>query len=173
MIEIRIHGRGGQGAVTASELIAKAAFNDNLSSQCFPKFGPERTGAPVEAFCRIDKNYIDLRTQIYEPDYVIVLDPSLLDVIDVKKGLKKDGKIILNSKEKTNEQNTYTIDATKIATEIIGRPIVNTTMLGAFVKITKLITLESLEKAVRERFPPEIAEKNIQAIKKAYEGVDE
>jgi len=171
MIEIRIHGRGGQGAVTASELLATAAFMDGKYSQAFPRFGPERSGAPVEAYCRIDEKPINLRTFIYEPDFLIVLDEGLIKYIDITNGLKRDGIIVINSENKVNIKNfkTFNVDATKIAMNIIGRPIVNTAMLGAFIKVTKLVKLNSLEKALTERFQGEILKKNIQAIRKAYE----
>ena len=168
MIEIRIHGRGGQGAVTASEILAIAAFKDGKYSQAFPKFGPERTGAPVEAYCRIDEKFINLRTEVYNPNYLIVLDDSLADVTN---GLGKNGVIIINSasSRKINNYKTYSIDATKIAIETFGRNIVNTAMLGAFVKATKLLSLKSIEEAIKEKFPSALAEKNITAIRKAYE----
>jgi len=168
MIEIRIHGRGGQGAVTASEILAIAAFRDGKFSQAFPKFGPERTGAPVEAYCRIDSKFINLRTEVYNPNYLIVLDDSLADVT---KGLDKKGIIIMNSEKsrKIGSYKTFSIDATKIAIETFGRNIMNTAMLGAFVKATKLLSLKSIEEAIKEKFPSALAEKNITAIRKAYE----
>jgi len=152
--EIRLHGRGGQGSVTAAEIIAVAAFEDKRFSQAFPAFGVERRGAPVMAFARIADKPIRVRSQIYEPDYVIVQDVTLLDVVDVASGLKPDGKIIINT-DRSREQlklNTkaevINIDATKIAMEILGRPIVNTTMLGAFCGASREIGLESLNKAI-------------------------
>jgi pyruvate ferredoxin oxidoreductase gamma subunit len=170
MIEIRIHGRGGQGAVTASEILAIAAFHDGKFSQAFPSFGPERMGAPVEAYCRIDSKSINLRTHVYEPDYLIVLDGSLLKSVDITKGLKKSGIIVINSEEKPKlDYKTYSIDATRIALEILGRPIVNTAMLGAFAKATGLVTMESIENALKEKFSGAVLEKNIQAVKKAYD----
>lgn len=169
MIEIRIHGRGGQGAVTASEALAVAAFKDGKFSQAFPSFGPERTGAPVEAYCRIDDRFISIRTHVYEPDYIIVLDESLLSVIDITKGLKKGGVIVINSEKKPKVNfRTYSIDATRIALDFLGKPIVNTAMLGAFAKATKLISMKSIEEAIKERFSGEIAAKNIEAIRRAY-----
>ncbi len=177
MKEIRLHGRGGQGSVTAAELIAVAAFEDKRFSQAFPAFGVERRGAPVMAFARIADRPIRIRSQIYEPDYVVVQDVTLLDVVDVAGGLKADGKIIINTdkpKEKLNlntKAEIITIDATKIAMEVLGRPIVNTTMLGAFCGATKEVSLESLNKAISERFKGELGRKNLAAIKTAYEGV--
>jgi pyruvate ferredoxin oxidoreductase gamma subunit len=175
--EIRLHGRGGQGSVTAAEIIAVAAFEDKRFSQAFPAFGVERRGAPVMAFARIADQPIRIRSQIYEPDYVIVQDVTLLDVVDVASGLKDSGKIIINTdrspealKLKTNAE-IVTIDATKIAMEILKRPIVNTTMLGAFCGASKEVGIESLNKAISERFKGELGKKNLLAIKTAYERV--
>jgi pyruvate ferredoxin oxidoreductase gamma subunit len=175
--EIRLHGRGGQGSVTAAELIAVAAFEDKRFSQAFPAFGVERRGAPVMAFARIADRPIRIRSQIYEPDYVVVQDVTLLEVVDVASGLKADGKIIINTdrpkenlKLKTGAE-VVTIDATKIAMEVLGRPIVNTTMLGAFCGATREVGLESLNKAISERFKGELGKKNLAAIKTAYERV--
>jgi len=170
MIEIRIHGKGGQGAVTAAEILAIAAFHDGKFSQAFPSFGPERSGAPVESYCRIDDKFINLRTHVYEPDYLIILDDSLLLAVDVTKGLKRDGIIVINSAEKTKSDfRIFSIDATKIALDILGKPIVNTAMLGAFVKATRLITMKSLEEALKEKFSGALLEKNIQTVKKSYD----
>ena len=177
MKEIRIHGRGGQGSVTAAEIIAVAGFEDKKYSQAFPAFGVERRGAPVMAFVRIADQPIRVRSQIYNPDYVLVQDVTLLDVVDVAAGLKPDGKIIINTdrpkeklKLKTDAQ-VVTIDATKIAMEILGRPIVNTIMLGAFCGATGQVSLESMNAAVSERFKGELGRKNLAAIKEAYERV--
>jgi pyruvate ferredoxin oxidoreductase gamma subunit len=175
--EIRLHGRGGQGSVTAAEIIAVAAFEDKRFSQAFPAFGVERRGAPVMAFARIADKPIRIRSQIYEPDYVIVQDVTLLDVVNVASGLKPDGKIVINT-DRPKEMlklstgaEVITIDATKIAMEILGRPIVNTTMLGAFCGATKEVALESLSTAISERFKGELGRKNLLAIKTAYERV--
>jgi pyruvate ferredoxin oxidoreductase gamma subunit len=176
--EIRIHGRGGQGSVTAAELIAIAAFEDKRFSQAFPAFGVERRGAPVMAFVRIADSPIRIRSQVYEPNYVVVQDVSLLDVVDVAGGLKSDGKIIINTDKPTEDLNLKTkaqivaIDATKIAMDTLGRPIVNTIMLGAFCKATKEVSLESINKAISERFKGELGKKNLLAIKTAFELVD-
>ena len=177
MKEIRLHGRGGQGSVTAAEIIAVAAFEDKRFSQAFPAFGVVRRGAPVMAFARIADKPIRVRSQIYEPDYVIVQDVTLLDVVDVASGLKPDGKIIINT-DRSGEQlkldtkaEVITIDATKIAMEVLGRPIVNTTMLGAFCGASGEVGLESLNKAISERFRGELGKKNLLAIKTAYERV--
>jgi len=172
MIEVRIHGRGGQGSVVAAELMALAAFEDGKFSQAFPAFGAERRGAPVMAFVRIDEKAIRTKEYVYAPNYVIVQDATLVGSVDVVKGLRKGGIVIVNTPAesiKINGAKVLTIDATKIAKEVIGRPIVNTTLLGAFVGFTGEIKLESLIKAVRERFPGALGEKNIAAIEKVYE----
>lgn len=154
MHEIIIHGRGGQGAVTTGQLIAIAAFYDKKFSQTFPMFGVERTGAPVQAFARIDDKEINNRSEVYNPNNVIVLEPSLLEIIDVTKGLKTQGTVIINTNKKVALENfnVHCIDATKIALDVFEKPFVNTVMLGAFSKVTKLITLDSLKKAIDERF---------------------
>jgi len=173
--EIRIHGRGGQGSVTAAELIAVAAFEDGKWSQAFPYFGTERRGAPVTAFARISDRKIRVRSQVYEPDYVIVQDPSLLSVVDVASGMKKDGLVLVNSEKDPSalKLNTparvKTIDATTLAIEIIGVPIVNTALLGAFAGATGQIRLESVNKAIKGRFPGKIGDKNVEAVKRAFE----
>lgn len=168
MFEIRIHGRGGQGAVTAGELLAIAAFKDGKYSQAFPKFGPERTGAPVEAFCRISYKPIKLRSHSYEPDCVIVMDGSLLDVLDVMSGMKNGSAILNSNKDVKLGCKTYEVDATKISLKILGRNIVSTAMLGAFSKASGLISLESIHDAIRERFPENIAKLNIEVANRAY-----
>jgi pyruvate ferredoxin oxidoreductase gamma subunit len=176
--EIRIHGRGGQGSVTAAELIAVAAFEDGKWSQAFPYFGTERRGAPVTAFARISDKQIRIRSQIYEPDYVIVQDPSLLHSVDVASGLKETGLVIVNTEMKPSELkiNTKatirTIDATALAIEVIGIPIVNTALLGAFAGATKEIRLDSVNKAIRERFPGKVGDKNVAAVKRAFEQME-
>ncbi|MFH1744738.1 MAG: pyruvate ferredoxin oxidoreductase subunit gamma [bacterium] len=178
MVQIRIHGRGGQGVVTAAELIAIAAFNDGKKAQAFPSFGVERTGAPIEAFARIDEKPIRVREHIYKPDILIIQDPTLLDTVDVTKGCSAQTKIIINTAKNKKEikinlpdENIFTIDATKIAMEIIGKNIVNTVILGAVAKNAKLFTLESLKKAVEQKFgskSKELVEKNIKAVELAY-----
>jgi pyruvate ferredoxin oxidoreductase gamma subunit len=172
MIEIRGHGRGGMGTITMMELLAKAAGYDNKYAQAFPSFGPERRGAPVKAFCRIDDFPITIRSQIYEPDYVIVLDPSLLNLPDVLEGLKKDSVLIINNEKSVElKQKTYVYDATSLALKILGKDIVNTAMLGVFVKITGLVSLESVLKALGERFGGKIFELNKKLVTEAYSGV--
>ncbi|MCD1295955.1 pyruvate ferredoxin oxidoreductase [Methanocella sp. CWC-04] len=175
MKEIRIHGRGGQGSVTAAELIAVAAFEDGKWSQAFPYFGTERRGAPVTAFARISDSQIRIRSQIYQPDYVIVQDPSLIHSVDVASGIKDDGLILINSDKKPSEigintkAKIKTIDATSLALEVIGLPIVNTALLGAFAGATGMIRLESVNKAIKARFPGKVGDKNVEAVKRAFE----
>lgn len=178
MIQIRIHGRGGQGVVTAAELIAIAAFNDNKLAQAFPSFGVERTGAPIEAFARIDSKPIRTREHVYEPDILIIQDPTLIGTVDVTKGCDDETIVIINTSKPKNEikidlpkDNIFNIDATKIALDTIGRNIVNTVILGAFAKATDIFSIESLEKAIKQKFASkgqEITNKNIKAVKLAY-----
>lgn len=174
MIEIRFHGRGGQGAVTAAEILAKAAFEDGKYCQAFPFFGVERRGAPVMAFSRIDDQPITKRYQVYKPNYVVVLDDGLLEVVDVFAGLKKDGVVIINTNNELNLKEgitTHSIDATGIALNTLGVPIVNTVMLGAFAGVTGEVSLDSLLKIVKKTFPGKIGEKNAEATKIAYEQI--
>jgi pyruvate ferredoxin oxidoreductase gamma subunit len=177
MHEIRIHGRGGQGAVTTGQLMAIAAFYDGKYSQTFPMFGVERAGAPVAAFARIDDRPVRLRSQVYEPDYAIVLDPTLVQTIDVTKGLKKHSKIIINTNKSVKDLgikgdfDVHVVDATAIALNIFKKPIVNAPMLGAFAKISKLVTVKSLKKAVDEvlgRKGAKLSDLNKQAIEEVY-----
>ena len=175
-VEIRWHGRGGQGAVTSAELLAQAAINEGKYAQAFPSFGPERRGAPVLAFVRISNELIRIRAEITEPDVVVVLDPSLLRMINVASGLKDGGTFVINTRKSAEEirtefdikQRLATVDATKIAREILGVPITNTTMIGALVKATDVVDLESLVDPVKERFR-RLADRNINAMKRAYE----
>lgn len=186
MIEIRWHGRGGQGAKTASLLLADAAFNTGKYIQGFPEYGPERMGAPITAYNRISDTPINVHSNIYEPDYVVVVDDSLLESVDVTKGLKKDGAILINTpltpdeindKLKGYEGKVYTIDATKISKECLKANFPNTAMLSAIVKITGVMTKEDLLKDMRTSFAhkfarkPEVIEPNMEAITRAYDEV--
>jgi pyruvate ferredoxin oxidoreductase gamma subunit len=176
MIEIRFHGRGGQGAVTSAELLALAAIEEGKYAQAFPSFGPERRGAPVLAFCRIDDQPIKIRANIYEPDIVVVLDASLLKIVDVAAGLKPGGIVVttnVESPEKVKEDlkiknRIGVVDAVKIAREVLGLPITNTTMLGSLVRASGLVRKESFLSPLKERFG-RIAEKNISAFERAYQ----
>ncbi len=177
MKEIRIHGRGGQGSVTAAELVAIAAFYDGKYSQAFPNFGVERRGAPVTSFARIDSKFIRRRSQIYEPDFIIVQDPSLIGGVDVFAGAKKGTIVLINSEKLAADFKApagvmiKTVPATRIGMEIIGKPIINTILLGAFAGLTGLIKMKSVEKAIQERFEGEIAEKNIVAAREGFEKI--
>lgn len=178
MKELRIHGRGGQGAVTTAELLALAAIEEGKYAQAFPSFGPERRGAPVTAFSRISEKPIRIRSRVYEPDIVIVLDQSLLALVRVEEGLREKGVVVANCSEVPrdfisklkNGQRFYYIDANAIAAEVLGRPITNTTMIGALLGATSIVDMKSLEKPVRERFG-RLADRNLEAIKRAFEGV--
>lgn len=171
--EIRIHGRGGQGSVTAAEVLAKAAFRDGLVSQAFPAFGSERMGAPVRAFCRISDGPIRTRSEIRQPDYCIVQDPTLLETVNVFDGLKSGGVVIINSEKADSVKApagavVKAVPGTRIAMEVIGRPIPNMVMLGAFAGTTGLVSLESLKAVVKERFGGKIGDLNAEAVEKAY-----
>ncbi len=178
-IEIRWHGRGGQGAVTSTELLAQAAVSEGKYAQAFPSFGPERRGAPVQAFNRIDaREPVKIRSDITEPDVVVVLDPSLLDKVNVTAGLKKGGKVIINTRKTADEIKSEfginypvaTINANKIAREVLGVPIVNTTMLGAVIRTTGIIKKESVHAPLEKRFG-RLGERNIKAMETAYKEV--
>jgi pyruvate ferredoxin oxidoreductase gamma subunit len=175
--EIRIHGRGGQGNVTASELLAEAAFADGLYAQSFPMFGSERHGAPVTAYVRISDRPIRLRSQIYEPDYVIVQDASLFGGNDVLDGLKDGGLVVINTSRPVpdfkipDKFRVIAVPATELALEIVGKPIINTIMVGAFAGASGELRLNALEKSVRERYPGELGEKEIAAMRQAFERV--
>ncbi|UCC32864.1 MAG: 2-oxoacid:acceptor oxidoreductase family protein [Candidatus Bathyarchaeota archaeon] len=175
--EVRWHGRGGQGAWTASELLAKAAIYEGKYIQSFPEFGPERMGAPVRAFTRISKTPLRMHCSIYSPQVAVVLDPTLLNSTPVADGLAQDGLLIINTqlppakiRQKLDliERTVWTVPATDIAVRILGRPITNTAMLGAVARATGIVDLKSLERVIKERFPAGIAEKNIGVMKVAY-----
>ena len=176
MIEVRWHGRGGQGAVTSVELFAQAAISVGKYAQGFPSFGPERRGAPVTAFSRIDDKKIKVRSGIYKPDVVIVLDSSLIGLVNVTDGLKPDGILIINTakspqdvkKELNFSGIVATVDATSIARKELGVPITNTTMIGALLKVIGMMGLEAMKEAVEHRFG-RIAQKNLNVMKRAYE----
>ncbi|PIR94349.1 pyruvate ferredoxin oxidoreductase [Candidatus Falkowbacteria bacterium CG10_big_fil_rev_8_21_14_0_10_39_11] len=170
MIEIRIHGKGGQGAVMAAEMLAKAAFYEGSEVQAFPSFGVERRGAPVESYVRIDKKPIRLRSHIYEPDYLIVFDHHLFDVVDVYKGLKKNGLVFVNALDFKQKKKNITVisqDMSSLVKKYLGRDIVNTAMIYLFAQQTGLIRLENVIKAVREVFHdrPELMKKNLKLLK--------
>jgi 2-oxoacid:acceptor oxidoreductase gamma subunit (pyruvate/2-ketoisovalerate family) len=179
MIEIRFHGRGGQGAVTSAEVLATAAINSGKFAQAFPSFGPERRGAPVIAFARISDERILNRTKVYSPDIIIVLDPSIMKIVNVSEGIKENGLIVANTKKsplelrdelKIDNINIATVNATRIALDFLRRPITNIVMLGAVLKIQPLISIDSLIEPLTDRFG-KIAFKNIEACKEAYKQV--
>jgi 2-oxoacid:acceptor oxidoreductase gamma subunit (pyruvate/2-ketoisovalerate family) len=179
MIEVRFHGRGGQGAWTASLLLAQGGLREGKYVQSFPAFGPERAGAPITAYTRISDEPIDIHSSIYEPDVVVVLDPTLLGP-SVVEGLKPGGKMVINTPDSPEEVESclglkgvevWTIDATSLALEVLKRPITNTVMLGALVKATGIVTLNSLLEAVRERFRGEMGELNVRVVETAYKEV--
>ena len=177
MYEVRFHGRGGQGAVTAANILAVAAFKEGKDVQAFPIFGVERRGAPVAAFMRMDEQNIDIKTQIYEPDAIVVLDPSLLEVVNVAEGLKQGGFAVINSAKSATEfdfgdAKVFTVDATKIAVDnrlgTITNPIVNTAILGAYSKAVGNVGLTAIIEAILENAPVK-KEENQKAAKDAFE----
>ncbi len=177
MIEIRWHGRGGQGVWTASNLLAVSASSEGKYVQSFPAFGPERSGAPVLAFTRISDEPIDIHSMIYEPDVVVVLDETLVSP-NIVKGLKKKGVVITNftgtkdeliGKLGGGDYTMYVCPASKLALEILGRGITNTAMVGAFLKAVNIVKLETVIENVRKWFKPGVAEKNVELVRKAYE----
>ena len=183
ILEFRWHGRGGQGAWTASELLARAALSEGKHIQSFPEFGPERMGAPVTAFTRISTEPIRIHCDIYEPDVVVVLDSTLLRTVPVTAGInQEDDVIIVNSKEppakvrkdlRVEKGRVWTVPATEIALKTLGLPITNTAMLGAVARATNVVTMESIEKTVKERFRTYLAEKNMAVIRRAFEEINQ
>ena len=186
LIEIRWHGRGGQGAKTASLLLADAAFNTGKYIQGFPEYGPERMGAPITAYNRISDKPITIHSNIYEPDYVVVVDDTLLESVPVTAGLKKEGAIVINTtkspeylKEKLNgyDGNIYTIDARKVSEETLGKYFPNTPMLAAIVKVTGIMSdeafLEDMKGSFKHKFAkkPEVIEGNMKALEMALNEV--
>ncbi|MBU2547631.1 MAG: 2-oxoacid:acceptor oxidoreductase family protein [Proteobacteria bacterium] len=175
MIEVRIHGRGGQGAVTSAELVALSAIEEGKFAQAFPSFGPERRGAPVVAFLRVDSQQIRTREKVYEPDMVVVLDPTVMSITQVDDGLKPQGVLILNSNRTPEEirreygfkHKLAVVDASRIAQETLGLPITNTVMLGALVKASGIIKPEAINGPLAKRFG-RIAEKNQKAYDRAF-----
>jgi 2-oxoacid:acceptor oxidoreductase gamma subunit (pyruvate/2-ketoisovalerate family) len=177
--EVRFHGRGGQGAWTASLLLAQAGLYEDKNIQSFPAFGPERAGAPITAFTRISDEKIQLHSSIYEPDVVVVLDPTLLGPA-VADGISKDTVLIVNTDKPVKDVlnilelegiETWTVDATSLAINVLKRPITNTAMLGSVVKATGVVKLESLVRVVKERFEGKIGELNEELVSKAYKEV--
>lgn len=186
LVEIRWHGRGGQGAKTASLLLADAAFNTGKYIQGFPEYGPERMGAPITAYNRISNTPITLHSNIYEPDYVVVVDDTLLESVDVTAGLKESGAIVINTTKNSEYLNRvlkdykggiYTIDARKISMETLGRYFPNTPMLAAIVKVSGVMSdkalLDDMESSFKHKFAkkPEVIEGNMRALEMALKEV--
>lgn len=180
MFQVRIHGRGGQGVVTAAELLSVAAFGEGRHAQAFPTFGSERTGAPVVAFCRIDDRAIRLREPISEPDALIVQDPTLLHQVDLFAGLDANGYLLLNTGRTFGElgldelveamqvERILTVPATEIARRQLGRPLPNAALLGSFAALTGVVSLESVIAAIQDKFPGETGRKNAAAARAAH-----
>ncbi len=179
MIEIRWHGRGGQGAVTSVELLALAAIEEGKYAQGFPSFGPERRGAPVAAFNRVADERIRVRSGIYHPDVVIVLDEGLVGLVNVSEGLKPDGTLIISTSKTRSEVRKDLpfkgrlgiVNGLAIARKELGVAIVNTTMLGALIKATNVVKLESMQVPIEHRFG-RLAQKNLTAMRRAYDEVE-
>jgi pyruvate ferredoxin oxidoreductase gamma subunit len=183
MFQIRVHGRGGQGVVTAAEMLSVAAFREGRFAQAFPSFGSERTGAPVMAFCRIDDKEIRLREPIMQPDALIIQDPTLLHQVDVFGGLGRDGYILINTRRSFDElgvgefirgfraERLCTVPATELALEHVGRPVPNAALLGGFAAISGRISLDSVAAAIRETFSGKLADGNVAAATAAYKHV--
>jgi pyruvate ferredoxin oxidoreductase gamma subunit len=186
LVEIRWHGRGGQGAKTASLLLADAAFNTGKYIQGFPEYGPERMGAPITAYNRISDDKIRIHSNVYEPDYVVVVDETLLTVIDVTSGLKESGAIIINTDKAPEDVKKHlkgyngkvcTVDARKISEEVLGKYFPNTPMLGAVIKVSNIMGEEEFMKDAKESFAhkfaskPEVIEGNMKAIQRAMQEV--
>jgi pyruvate ferredoxin oxidoreductase gamma subunit len=183
MFQVRIHGRGGQGVVTAAELLSVAAFREGRHAQAFPSFGSERTGAPVVAFCRIDARPIRLREPVLAPHAIIIQDPTLLHQVDVFGGLMPDGYIVINTSRTFEElgiddflasfrrDRRCTVPATELALRHIGRPVPNAALLAGFAALSGRISLESVAAAIREKFPAKVAEANVAAAEVAHAGV--
>jgi len=183
LIEICLHGRGGQGSVTAANLLVSAALKDgNKGVQAFPFFGAERRGAPVKAFARISDEEIYLRSEVYSPDIVIILDESIMGIVDTLKGLKKNGRILINTTKSPDDfnfskrYNVATVDATGVAIKydslVGGIPVVNTSILGAVPKILDRVTLKSIQETVKNKWKGELADKNVKATQDAYDSVE-
>ena len=183
MFQVRIHGRGGQGVVTAAEMLSIAAFEEGRHAQAFPSFGSERTGAPVVAFCRIDDKEIRLREPVMEPDALIIQDPTLLHQADIFAGLKRSGYILINTNRSFDElgladflqdwrrDRLCTVAATDLSRKHIGRPMPNVPLLGGFAAVSGIIKLESLVKAIKGKFSGKLAEGNVAAVTAAFNSV--
>lgn len=180
MIQIRIHGRGGQGVVSASEMLSVAAFYQGLYAQSFPSFGSERTGAPVQAFVRLDDHPIELREPVLDPDVLIIQDTTLFNAIDVFNGLRPEGYVLINSRKTVEELgveeavsdlpagHVVTVAATDLALKHLKRPTPNTVLLGAFAAMHAFLEMSGVERAMREQWPGKVGELNVAAARAAY-----
>ena len=177
MKEIRIHGRGGQGSLVLAQFMAIAALEDNKYGQAFPFLGGggERRGKPIMAFCRISNQPIRIRSRVAEPDYVIVQDATIMRELDVTEGLKKDGLILMNTDLDFSQWGlekspfrVFSVSGEALARRILGRPIINTALLGAFAAVTRELSLKAAVSAVRSKFPGEIGEKNATVVEESY-----
>jgi pyruvate ferredoxin oxidoreductase gamma subunit len=179
MFQVRIHGRGGQGVVTAAELLSVAAFLEGRHAQAFPSFGSERTGAPVVSFCRIDERPIRVREPIVEPDGLIIQDPTLLHQVDVFGGLKASGYVLVNTSrtlaelglEEFGPERALSVPASEIAREHVGRPLPNAALLGGFMAMHGLLSIESVQAAIRDRFAGPLGDANAAAARAAFDYV--
>ena len=183
IFEIRIHGRGGQGAKTASQFIAEAALEEGKHIQAFPEYGPERAGAPMKAYTRISDKHISTYAPVVHPDVVLVIDHTLLSSIDVTEGLAAQGVLIVNTpkspeeikKQLGFEGKTYTVDATKIAIETVGKNLPNTPMIGAFIKVTNVVSMKAIKNLIKNKFleslGKERTDSTIKGVELAYEAV--
>jgi pyruvate ferredoxin oxidoreductase gamma subunit len=180
MLEVRIHGRGGQGVVTAAEMLSLAAFDEGRYAQAFPSFGSERMGAPVVSFCRIDDHEIRVREPVMEPDALIVQDPTLLHQVDVFRGCRPEGYILINTAKSFDDlglgdfvkgfrrERLLTVPAADLAREHTGRPVANAALLGGFAALSGLISLDAVARAIRERFAGPVGEANVVAARAAH-----
>jgi pyruvate ferredoxin oxidoreductase gamma subunit len=180
VFQVRIHGRGGQGVVTAAEMLSIAAFREGRHAQAFPSFGSERTGAPVVAFCRMDEREIRLREPVLEPDALIIQDPTLLHQVDVFAGLGAAGRVLINTtrsleqlglKELAGKFRFCSVPATELALKHVGRPVPNAALLGGFAAIAGLISIDAVAAAIREKFSGAVADGNVAAASAAHEYV--
>ena len=183
MFQVRLHGRGGQGVVTAAEMLSIAAFLEDRYAQAFPSFGSERTGAPVVSYCRIDEKEIRLREPILAPDALIIQDPTLFHSVNVFQGLKPDGYILINSRRSLEELSiadfaasfpnghVRRVGASELALEHVGRPLPNAALLGSFAAVSGLLHFESVERAIRTKFAGKIGDGNVAAARAAYDAI--
>jgi pyruvate ferredoxin oxidoreductase gamma subunit len=173
MKEIKVYARAGQGAITTAVILGSAYFKEGRYAYAFPHFGAARMGAPMNAFIRISENPIRVRCRVYEPDYVLVIDPTLMKMENVFEGIKEGGIVLVNTTEEKipspDGVKIYTLPGNDIAMEVMGRPLANTVLLGAYAAVTKEIKIESLKEAIKERFKGEVGEKNALCAERGFE----